>query len=190
MYEYMHVYECACRFHGSVRMCACARAHASVVWPSVQMCVCIDACASRHVRMPRCARTRASAAPSAFVCNHTLVYARTYGYTCVYGWLGMDRRASVYLFVCVYMFSDIYLPIIYLSCTHMYAYTNVCGFVRTRCAHRYRYVSVPRQMPRAHKDSIAIHSSIYTYMYMCIDIHLYLATCTSERHRDARVGVR
>ncbi len=78
-------------------------------------------------------------------------------------------------------------------------YVHTCMHVRryvwTRCARKYRFVSVPRQMPRVHEDSIAIHLSIYTihlsiYTYVCMDIRLYLDTCTSERHRDVRVGVR
>jgi hypothetical protein len=35
-----------------------------------------------------------------------------------------------------------------------------------------------------------IHSSKCIYICVCMDIHLYLDACTSERHRDARVGVR
>ena len=38
-----------------------------------------------------------------------------------------------------------------------------------------------------HVYSIATHSSKYM---MCMDIHPYLDTCTSERRRGARVGVR
>ncbi len=127
MYEYMYPYERASRFHGSVRMCACARA--GVVCPSVQMCVCIDACSSRHVRMPRCAHAhahrrlhlRSSVA-------HTLVHARMDGYACVFRWLGIDGRAPVlpgYVYVYIYIYSDVYIPIIYLCCTYMHACMHV-----------------------------------------------------------------
>jgi hypothetical protein len=107
MYEcmYMSVYECANLLHGSVRMCACARARGCGV-PIRTVCACIDACASRNVRMPRCAHTHAR--------THThlrlsaaqlLVYARMGVYACVYRWLGIDRCASV----CMYMYIRIYI---------------------------------------------------------------------------------
>jgi hypothetical protein len=72
------------------------------------------------------------AAPSAFVCSHTLVHVRTCGYknTCVYGWLRMYRRASVYLYmyiyISVYIYNDVYIPVMYLFCTYMHACTWVC----------------------------------------------------------------
>jgi hypothetical protein len=37
--------------------------------------------------------------------------------------------------------------------------------------------------------SPSIHLQISIYI-VCMDIHLYLDTCTSERHRGARSGVR
>ncbi len=53
MCEYMCMYECIYRFHECVRVCVCARGG----MPICTMCVCIEACASRHVWMPRCAHT-------------------------------------------------------------------------------------------------------------------------------------
>ncbi len=70
----------------------------------------------------------------------------------------------------------------------MYLYACMYKCMYGRCAHRYRYVWAPRHIPCVHADLIAIHSSLY--IWVCMDIHPYLDTCTSERHRDARVGVR
>ncbi len=39
----MYRYECIYRIHVCVNVCVCVCARADVVWPSVQMCVCIDA---------------------------------------------------------------------------------------------------------------------------------------------------
>jgi hypothetical protein len=70
------------------------------------------------------------------------------------------------------------------------ACTHVCGYVRTRCAHRCRCVCVPRQMPRVSmgaRVSLAIRLS-----KVCVCGHptIFGIHETSVRHRDARVGVR
>ena len=74
--------------------------------------------------------------------------------------LGTERSALVCIYMHRYIYIYMYIRIIYLLCTYTYACTHACMYVRTHCAHRYRYVSVPRQMPRLHVDSIAVHSSI------------------------------
>jgi hypothetical protein len=109
MYEYMHLYECACRCHGSVRMCACAGARASVVCPSVETCVGIDACSSRHVRMPRCTHKslHRRIGSSIYVClqpRSSCMRVRMELYIRCRR-LGMDRRASV----CMYMYMYRYI---------------------------------------------------------------------------------
>jgi hypothetical protein len=101
----------------------------------------------------------------------------------------------------VCMYKDIYITIVCICCTYLHAYTHVCGYVRTHCAHRYRYVCVPRQMTRISMGArvcIALRSceyifggqSIYIEIHKRRSIYLNLDTCIWERHRDARVGVR
>ncbi len=95
--------------------------------PAVHVCAAPDAslrCASvstlvhpfiyGYLWMPRCPRTRASAAPSALGCSHILVHARKYGYTGVYRWPGMGRRASVYLYMYVHIYLTTSTSLLYL----------------------------------------------------------------------------
>ncbi len=159
----MYMYECIYRIHVCVNVCVRVRARAGVVCPSVRVRLyrrlCLEECTDALVR------TRTSAAPSAFVCSHTLVHARTCGCTntCGCRWLGIDGRASVYLYN-VYIHDDVYIPIIYLLCTYMHACMHACVSVWTRCAHRHRYVCVLRQIPRVSmgaRVSLAIRSAKY-----------------------------
>ena len=158
-------------------MCACACARAGGGMPICTMCVCIDACASRHVRMPRCAHTHIGGSACVRLqpissCMRVRIYI--YIYICVYRWLGVDRCASVYICIYISIYSDICIPIIYLLCTHMCACTHVRAHVRARCARRHRYVCVPRQMPRAYRwiRSPSIHLNIS----MCVWTSIYIST--------------
>ena len=161
------MYGCASRLHGSVRMCACMcmRARRGGGMPICTKCVCIDAWASRHVRMPRCAHTQTSAAPPAFICSPS-PRACAYGYIfiCVYRELGMDRCASVCIHM--YIYSDIYMFSIF--CTYTYACTWVCtGLLRTQAS---VCVCTQADATRVSMDSTAIHLS--KYIQMCMEIHL------------------
>ncbi len=51
----------------------------------------------------------------------------------------------MHLYVCTYVTISIsHIPIVPLLCTHVYACAKVHGYLRTRCAHGYRYVCAPR----------------------------------------------
>jgi hypothetical protein len=122
MYENMYLYECARRFHRSVPMCVSARA--GVVWPSVQMCVCIDACTDALIRT----RTRASAAPCAFVCSPSpRVCAR--GWICMRVSMARYRRACIGItWICIYMYIAMSISLLYIYDVHicMHACTWAC----------------------------------------------------------------
>ena len=68
----------------------------------------------------------------------------------------------------------------------MHAYPNVCGYARTRCAHRIRYVCAQTDATRAR----GFNRHPFIYIYLCEGIHLYLDTSASERPRGTHVGVR
>ncbi len=128
----MYVYERACRFHGSVRMCVCVRARRCglAVCTNVRLyrCLCLEACTDAlmrtptRIRGPICVRLQPIA---------SCVRVRLDIYACVCRWLVMDRCASVCIYMYMYIHSDIYIPIIYLLCTYMYARLHVC--VDTLC---------------------------------------------------------
>ncbi len=67
---------------------------------------------------------------------------------------------------------------VYVGMYRHVAHRGVMSMYSDRC-HAYRWV---------HVDSIAILSS--KCIFVCMDIHQYLDTCTLERQRDAGVGVR
>jgi hypothetical protein len=156
--------------------------------PICTTCVCIDARASRRVRMPGCAHAHAHRRLhlrlAASIPSRMRVWMDLYA--CVYRWLGIDGRASVCMYMCIYRTVSISLLYIYyvLICMHYVMYgpiaavcTQVSMSVCTQ-TDRYRWGA---------RVSRAIGSAKYT---MCMDIRLYLDTCTSERRRDARVRVR
>ena len=71
--------------------------------PICTTCVCIDARASRRVRMPRCAHAHAHRrfhvrlAAAISSCMRVWMYM----HACVYRWLGIDGRASVCMYMCM-----------------------------------------------------------------------------------------
>ena len=148
----MYRYECIYRIHVCVNVCVCVGARGGVVWPSVQMCVCIDARASRRVRMPRCAHAHAHRRLhlrlAAAIPSRMRVWMDLYA--CVYRWLGIDGRASVCMYMCIYRTVSISLLYIYcaLICMHYIMYgpiaalcTQVPMSVCTQ-TDRYRWVHV------------------------------------------------
>jgi hypothetical protein len=175
----MHVCVCMC-------MCVCARVLCNVR-PYRRLCIeaCMDAWIRAHAHT-------SSAAPSAFVCSQTLVCARRYGCknTDIDGLLSTGVHQNAY--ICAYVTISTLLLHSYLFRSYMHACMHVCVYVRTRCAHRHRYVCVDRC--HAHRwVRVFISPSVHLYIHIycvCMDIHPYLDACTSERRRDARVGVR
>ncbi len=108
-------------------VCVRVRTRASVVCPSVETCVGIDACSSRHLRMPRCTHRDTSAAPSTFVCSpDPRVCAYVWNY--IYGvdgsaWTGVHRYACIC--ICMDIYNDIY------PCRVSIMYLNACMYVGT-----------------------------------------------------------
>jgi hypothetical protein len=143
--------------HVCMCMCECMHVHVCVRVDSMQ------ACASRRVRVPRCAHARAHRRLHLrLAAAHTLAHARTCGYkrTCVVRWLGIDGRASVYL--CnVYIHDEVYIPIIHLSCTYTYACMWVCtDTLRTQVSMR-TYACPGR-----------CHAHRWVHVYLSPSIHL------------------
>jgi hypothetical protein len=138
-------------------MCACVCAR-SCDMPMRTVCVCIDACASRNVRTPRCAHTHTSAALSAFVCSHLLVHARTCGYinTCAYRWLGMDRCASV----CI----ERYLYPYYIFGMYSQVCTYACTWVCTDTLRTQVSICACTQTDATRARGFNRHPFIYIYM--------------------------
>ena len=124
----MYRYECRYGIHVCVNVCVCVCARAGVVWPSVQMCVCIDARASRRVRMPRCAHAHAHrrfhVRLAAAISSRMRVWMDVYA--CVYRWLGIDGRASVCMYMCIYRTISISLLYIYYALTRTHVCMHVC----------------------------------------------------------------
>jgi hypothetical protein len=116
-----YAYVCTCRFHASLCLEACALVPRGVYG-------CPDEHTHTHIGGSNLRSSQA----------HTLVRARTCGCknTCVCRWLGIDGRASVYLYN-VYIHITIYIPIIYLFCTYTYACMWVCtDTLRTQASMR------------------------------------------------------
>jgi hypothetical protein len=171
-------------------MCACVHVRArGCGTPICTLCVCIDACASRHVRLPGCAhahthrrlRLRLSVAISS--CMHV----RMDIHACVYRWLGMDRCASVFigLYLCIY--NDIYIRMIYLCCTHTYARTHACVHTGIdmcvypdRC-HAYRWVHV--------YQSPSVPLNMLMYGHLPISRHMYFGAASRRACGRAVVAV-
>jgi hypothetical protein len=147
----MYMYECIDRTHVCANVCVRACARAGVVCPSVRVRLyrrsCIEACTDAQVRT----RARASAAPSAFGGSHTLVHARMDG--CIYMRVSMawPRRACIGMHVYVYIYDDVYIPIVYLLCPYTYACMHACVSVWIRCAHRLRCECVYADRFRAYR---------------------------------------
>ena len=129
----MYMYECIYRIHVCVNVCGCVCARAGLWYAHLYVCVCIDARASRRVRMPRCAHAHAhrrlhlrlaAAIPS---CMRVWMDV----YACVYRLLCIDGRASVCMYLCIYITISISLLYIYyaLICMH-YVWTH-CSIVHT-----------------------------------------------------------
>ena len=131
----MYRYECMYRIHVCVNVCVCARARGGVcvLWPSIRMCVCIDARASRHVRMPRCAHAHAHrrlhVLLAAAISSRMRVWMDVYA--CVYRWLGIDGRASVCMYLCIYRTISISLLYIYYALICMHSVWTHCSIVHT-----------------------------------------------------------
>ncbi len=118
--------------------------------PVCTTCVCIDARASRHVRMPRCAHAhrRLHVRLAAAIPSRMRVWMALYA--CVCRWLGIDGRASVCMHMCIYRTMSISLLYMYyaLICMHYIMYgpiaalcTQVSMIVCTQ-TDRYRWVHV------------------------------------------------
>jgi hypothetical protein len=157
---------CMCMGERVDSMGACACARVCVACPPVQTCGCIDACASTHVQMPRCApphahrrlHLRSSAA-------HTLVHARTDIYVCAYRWLGMDRCASVYMYIYIYITICISLLHIYyvLICfMHIRMYVGTYGHIAHKGVDE---CVLLRQMPRASMGCTCISRHPFSGIY-------------------------
>ena len=144
------------------------------------------ACASRRVRMPRCTRTCACAAPSALVCS-------PYPRACAYGWIHMhaciDGSAStgVHRYACICVCVERCLYHYYTSIMHLYA-CLMYGRIAALCTQV--SMSVCTQTDRYRWGALVSRAIASAKDIMCMDIRLYLDTCTSERRRGARVRVR
>jgi hypothetical protein len=139
--HYVHIYvgTCICVYEQipCKRVCVCARVcrvRARVCgMPICTTCVCIDARASRRVRMPTCAHAHAhrrlhlrlaAAMPS---CMRVWMDV----YACVYRWLSIDGRASVCMYMCVYITISISLVYIYYALIRMHYVWTHCSIVHT-----------------------------------------------------------
>jgi hypothetical protein len=97
------------------------RARGGCVMPTCTTCVCIDARASRRVRMPRCAHTHTHIGGS--MC----VWRQPYPRACAYGWMYMhaciDGSAStgVHRYACICVYVERYLYHYYTSIMHLHA---------------------------------------------------------------------
>jgi hypothetical protein len=70
---------------------------------------------------------------------------------------------------------------------HVRMYVGMCG----RVVHTGIDMCVYSDRCHAHRwVHVHLSPSVRLYLYMCMDIRLYLDTCTLERRRGARVGVR
>ena len=124
---YPRVYGCMRAPVACIPACGCGR-----VLVHECACVCARAAAQRDRATARCV----SPCVYVYVGVHACAYVCTcrfpaslcleaYKNTCVCRWLGIDGRASVYLDN-VYVHITIFIPIIYLLCTHTYACMWVC----------------------------------------------------------------
>ena len=132
MYQFVCMYECARRFHRSLRVCACVRVCMRARGggtPICTMCVCNDACTSRHVWMRRYAHahTHRRLHLRLPVAISSCIRVRMDVYACVDGlvWTGVRR----YTYICVYIRIPIspYITMLCLFYHHLYA----CMYART-----------------------------------------------------------
>jgi hypothetical protein len=84
----------------------------------------------------------------------------------------------MYIYICIYVYVYMYMCIYIDIYIHTYIYTYIYIYTVCTCT----------QTDPTRARGFNRHPFIY--IYVCKGIHLYFDTRTSERHRDARVGVR
>jgi hypothetical protein len=101
---------------------------------------------------------------------------------------GVHRCTCICIYISVYIYNDVYIPVMYLLCTYMHACMWVCtDTLHTQVSMRVCVQADATPIDGVHVYSLAIGSAKYI---MCMDISLYLDACTSERRRGARAGVQ
>jgi hypothetical protein len=141
----MYRYGCIYRIHVCVNVCVCVcvRARGGVCYGRLYN---IDARASRHVRMPRCAHAHAHRRLhlrlAAAISSRMRVWMDVYA--CVYRWLGIDGRASVCMYMCIYRTISISLLYIYYACMYGHIAALCTQVPMSLCTQpdRYRWVHV------------------------------------------------
>jgi hypothetical protein len=144
----MYRHECIYRIHVCVSGCVCV-CTCGGVWYAHLYNVrlyrrsCIEACTGAQMRthtrirgsirgcllpIPSCMRVRVDV--NVHACVDGPASTGAHRYTCI---------------MCIYMTMS--MSLLYID--HVLTCTHACGCVRTRCAHRCRYVCVLGQMPRA-----------------------------------------
>ena len=146
------MYECACKLHGSVRMCACACARGGVKWPPVQRAS-VSTLVHRGVYGCRDAHTPTRIGGS--MC----VWLQPYPRACAYGWIYMhaciDGSAStgVHRYACIYVYIERYLHPYYASIMYLYA-----------CIMYGRIAALCTQVPM----SVCTQTDRYRWVHVCL----------------------
>ena len=129
----MYMYECIYRIRVCVNVCVCVCARGGVLCPSVQRASVstlvhrgLYGCPDAHTqtRIGRFHLRLAAAIPS-----RMRVWMDAYA--CVYRWLGIDGRASVCMYMCIYRTMSISLLYIYYVLICMHNVWTHCSIVHT-----------------------------------------------------------